>query len=503
MAATLAPARSAAGAGPAAPARLADSAAPGRLFTKTDLRRSELLSALSTALDLTEGQPAGHAARSCLIASKLAERAGLDDAVRADVFYATLLKDLGCSSNAAKMAWLFGADDRGVKHDIKTVDWRRAKSKFAFAARHVAPGASFFTRVMRFAAMARSGERGEKALVETRCERGADVMRDLHFPESAAQAVRHLDEHWDGGGHPTGARGEEIPLAARLAGLAQTVEVFLRPLGVAGAVGVAELRRGTWFDPALVDELSGLAADEGFWRRLQTEDLQAQLAELEPADGPDGVRPTDEDELDRVCEAFAKVVDAKSPWTHRHSEGVAEIAVGIGAELGLPNIMLRDLRRAGLLHDLGKLGVSNMILDKPGRPTDAEYAAIKKHPEYSERILRRVNDFSRLADVACAHHERLDGRGYHHRLEGDELPTEARLLVVADVCEALSADRPYRGGMPWEKAWGIISGDAGTAFCPDSVAALGAWHEKTAVTPRVEAQLERIEKAVADAAELV
>ena len=323
------------------------------------------------------------------------------------------------------MAWLFGADDREVKHDIKTVDWRKAQSKFKFAAAHVAPGASLFTRAMRFAAMARGGERGEKALVETRCERGADIMRDLRFPEAAAQAVRHLDEHWDGGGHPTGAKGTEIPIAARLAGLAQTVEVFLHELGVPGAIGVAELRRGTWFDPQLVDALVGLAEDTAFWHRLNTGDLHEQLSEIEPADT---ARVTDEDELDRVCEAFARVVDAKSPWTHKHSTGVAEIAVGIGGELGLPAIMLRDLRRAGLLHDLGKLGVSNMILDKPGRPTNEEYEQIKKHPDYSERILRRVNDFQRLADVAGAHHERLDGRGYHHRTDGDHLPTEARSI---------------------------------------------------------------------------
>ena len=204
--------------------------------------------------------------------------------------------------------------------------------------------------------------------------------------------------------------------------------MFLNELGPRGAVGVAELRRGTWFDPQLVDALVALAGDEPFWTRLRTGDLHEQLSEIEPADT---ARVTDEDELDRVCEAFARVVDAKSPWTHEHSAGVAEIAVGIGAELGLPAVMLRDLRRAGLLHDLGKLGVSNMILDKPGRPTDDEYAQIKKHPEYSERILRRVNDFERLADVACAHHERLDGRGYHHRTDGDGLPTEARLLAVA------------------------------------------------------------------------
>ena len=476
---------------PVAPATLCASPAPRRLFGTTRIRLSEVVAALSTALDLTEGQPAGHAARSCLIAVRLAERIGLPAAERSAVFYGTLLKDLGCSSNAAKMAWLFGADDRTVKHDLKTVNWKRAKEKYAFAASHVAPGRSPVQKALRLAAMARAGDRGERALVETRCERGADIMGELRFPKAAAEAVRSLDEHWDGGGHPCGLAGEEIPPAARLAGLAQTVEVFLRAGGINDACAVAETRRGTWFDPALVDALLSVRLDGPFWTDLNAADLRPALAACEPADA---VRMTDEEELDRLAEQFAKVVDAKSPWTHRHSEGVADIASGIARELGLDPVIRRDLRRAGLLHDLGKLGVSNMILDKPGKPTDDEYAQIRRHPEYSQQILGRVPDFARLADVSCAHHERLDGHGYHRRLEGEVLPTEARILAVADVAEALSAKRPYRDAMPWEKVHAVMSRDVGKAFCPDCFEAFEAYHGKTTITPRVEAQLEAIER---------
>ena len=109
----------------------------------------------------------------------------------------------------------------------------------------------------------------------------------------------------------------------------------------------------------------------------------------------------------------------------------------------------RDLHRAALLHDVGKLGVSNLILDKPGKPTDEEMAIIRKHPDYSQQILQRVAAFKELADVAAAHHERLDGRGYHRRLAGEHLPWAARVLTVADMYEAMSARRPYRDAMSW------------------------------------------------------
>ena len=166
----------------------------------------------------------------------------------------------------------------------------------------------------------------------------------------------------------------------------------------------------------------------------------------------DQVRYADEDDLDNIATAFARVVDAKSPWTYKHSDGVARIADGIAESMGLSTDLKRDIRRAGLLHDIGKLGVSNMILDKPGRPTDDEFDQIRKHPDFSKQILDGVDIFRDLSDVAAAHHERLDGTGYHRRLPGSSLRLESRILAVADVCEALSAKRPYRDAMPMEKS---------------------------------------------------
>ena len=152
----------------------------------------------------------------------------------------------------------------------------------------------------------------------------------------------------------------------------------------------------------------------------------------------------------------------------------------------------------GLLHDIGKLGVSNLVLDKPSKPTAEEFDQIRKHPDYSLRILEQVQAFDRLADVAAAHHERLDGRGYHRRLDGSRIPWAARVLTVADVCEAMSARRPYRDGMAWEQIHQTLMNDAGAGVDRDCLEALSRWHEHSQMESRVEAQLREVDRLLAE-----
>jgi putative nucleotidyltransferase with HDIG domain len=348
---------------------------------------------------------------------------------------------------------------------------------------------------MQLAAMAREGESGARKLTEIRCERGAEIARFIGMPEATAIAIRHLDEHWDGRGYPTGVAGEEIPLLARIACLAQTVEVFVETEGLDEAYDVALLRRGSWFDPEVVDALVAFRRDREFWTAAYGPSPRGLLQDWEPDESNSGPsRVVEREAFDRICLGFARVIDAKSPWTFRHSESVAEIAGGIASELGYDVEMRRDIERAALLHDLGKLGLSNLVLDKPDHPTEAEFDAIRRHPDLSERILRRVSSFDQFADVAAAHHERLDGRGYHRRLPGDALSLEARVLAVADVYEALTAKRPYRNGFSRETTLDMMRKDQGVAFCPVALEALCRWLDKTAMTPRVEAQLAAIEQ---------
>lgn len=445
---------------------------PGQLETRYDgrLTKSEVLSALSRALDLTEGQPPGHTLRACAIGMRLAEEAGVPEEDRHSLYYALLLKDAGCSSNAARMSTLFGSPDQAVKYGMKLVDWHRALPLALRTARMVGLGQSLRTRIRHFFRIAR-GEDVTRELIQIRCDRGADIVLRLGFPADSAETVRCLDEHWCGLGYPEGKFGEEIPILARIANLAQTVEIYASAHGVDEALAVARERSGSWFDPRLVRILEGWKSDVEWWAGLRAPDLEQRVVAMEP--GGAG-REIDDDGLDAIALAFAEIIDAKSPYTYHHSTNVANFARAIGRERGLGETELRNLHRAGLLHDIGKLGISNRILDKNG-PLDAgERRAIEHHPIYSWEILHHVAAFRPFARSAVVHHEKLDGTGYPWHLRGEELNEAERALCVADIYEALTADRPYRAGMPAGKALSILQEDVPHRLCRDSVEALEA-----------------------------
>lgn len=447
----------------------------------TAVRMSEVVSALSYALDLTEGRPVGHSVRTCLIAMRLAAAVGLSPPERAALFYAALLKDAGCSSNAARVCALFGGDDQPTKEAMRRVDWARLDQAIGYAFRHSAPGAPAVRRVWHLLAVARLGRAGARSLFATRCVRGADIVASLGFSPLAAEAVRALDEHWDGGGAPEGLRGAAIPLLARILGLAQTLEVYVSAYGLSEARAMSSGRRGRWFDPALVDLLTSWWSDVPFWESLAAPDPERRVLAFEP---PDQVRLVDEDALDLLAKAFAQIVDAKTPYTYAHSTRVTDIALGVAEVLDLPPPRRRLLRRAALLHDIGKLGVSNRILDKPGRLTAAEFSAVRRHPADTEAILARVAAFRGVAAVAAAHHERLDGRGYHRGVDAAALPLDARVLTAADVFEALTADRPYRGALSTDEALVTMARDVGSAFDAEVFAALGVAVAESTPVPR-------------------
>lgn len=416
-----------------------------------EIALSGVIGSLSYALDITEGQPPGHAVRSCLIGMRLAAELDLSPGERSDLFYALLLKDAGCSANANRMAALFDADDRAAKASLKLIDWSDGRAAFLWSWRTAADGRGVGRRIHVLRDIKAEGEVTRK-FMEARCDRGAEIARMLFLSEGTAAAIRSLDEHWDGQGMPDGLRGEEIPLFARILCLAQTVEVFHAARGLDAAMDVARHRSGRWFDPDLVDALLPLRDDRTFWRALAVPDV----SEWEP---PDLILTGDEARLDRIAEAFARVIDAKSPFTARHSERVAELASGIGVELGFGQEQLRLLRRAGLLHDIGKLAISNLILDKPGRLTDEEFRVIQTHPVHTLRILERAPCFAPLADLAANHHEKLDGSGYPRGLDASDLDLPMRALAVADIYEALTAPRPYRPPLDPERAFSIIDED--------------------------------------------
>ncbi|HSC02876.1 MAG TPA: HD domain-containing phosphohydrolase [Solirubrobacteraceae bacterium] len=416
-----------------------------------EIALSELIGALSRALDIAEGEPQGHAVRSCLIGMRIADVIDLDADSRSDLFYALLLKDAGCSANAAHMAALFGADDQVAKRTSKRVNWARPFDAFVWSLKTVAPGGSIAERTARLRAIRNEGQ-VTRSLMKARCHRGAEIALKLGFSRATAEAIRALDEHWDGHGQPRGLGGAEIPFAARILCLAQTVEVFHATGGTRAAYRVAHKRSGEWFDPELVEALRSFRLDTQFWASLKDPDVSV----VEP---PDRILTADEARLDQIAEGFAAVVDAKSPWTHEHCDRVCAIAIGMAQVMGFDELALRRLRRAALLHDLGKLSISSRILDKPGPLTDEERARFREHPLLGEQILGQVASFVELSVVASAHHERLDGSGYPRGLSGDALTMPMRVLAVADVYEALISDRPYRPAYPWHEALELMRAD--------------------------------------------
>lgn len=430
------------------------------------LRLSSILSGLSYALDLTEGHARGHASRSCLIGMRVAQVLGIPADERSHLFYALLLKDAGCSSNSARVFQLFGGDDQAAKHAVWKRDWRKLREQIAYLLDYVEPNGRLLERARRLAVLAAKGPSSRRTLFQVRCDRGADIARTLGFSNVTAQAIRTMDEHWDGGGYPEGMKRDAIPVLGRIIGLAQVLDIFATEDGPARAAAVARQRRGSWFDPAIVDAFLTIANDRSLWEACASPALDETVAAAEP----EGAEiPVDDRRLDDIAVAFAWVIDAKSPYTYHHSERVADYATAIGRELGLePEAGVR-LRRAALLHDIGKLSVSNRILDKPGKLTPREWEAIKLHPYYTYQILERVPVFGELAFDASAHHERLDGRGYFRNLPGPQLSLTARILATADQLDALSAERPYRGKLPTEKVLEIMRSERGTGLCPECV----------------------------------
>lgn len=429
---------------------------------------SEVLSALSRALDLAEGQPPGHSIRACLIGMRLADEMGLDADTRSELYYALLLKDVGGSANAAPMAALFGSDDRLVKRALKLTDGSGYIAAAAQRIRNAAIGAPVWKRTVRLLKVGSAGSHAERELARIRSEAGSALARRLGLAEATAAGIRSLDEHWDGKGHPEGLKGEAIPLLSRIALLARTAELFHQQGGLEAAKAVARSRRGSWFQPELVDCFLAWADDRSWWDGpLAAAD--ALIGSLEP---PDRMRTIAEGELDRVAETFAEVVDAKSPYTQRHSTNVAEYARLLAAAVGCDGAECRRLYRAGLLHDIGKLGVSNLILDKTDTLTAEEVAEVRRHVVRTREILARVSAFEGFARTAALHHERLDGSGYAWGLRAEELGLGERILAVADVYEALTAGRSYREALapPWALA--IMRREAGAQLDPDLVEAL-------------------------------
>jgi putative nucleotidyltransferase with HDIG domain len=429
---------------------------------------SEIISALSYALDLTEGAVHGHALRSCLLGMRIAAEAKLPADQTGSLYFALLLKDIGCSSNASRMCQIVGGDDRVMKAGAKLEDWTKPYKPSVTAVKllwnNVLPDSGPAARVARILRIGVTQYRNNQEMIGLRCERGASILSKLGMGQPAAQAVRSLDEHWDGGGYPDSVKGEQIPLLARICAIAQHLDVFSSARGADNAIDALKRRSGTWFDPQLVRVAVSLHRRRALWANCAHTDSEGDTRQA-VLDLDSGCRHhLEAAQIDQICEAFADVVDAKSPFTFSHSIGVAEVALGIATALNLSADRVQLVRRAALLHDIGKLSVPNTVLDKGGKLSEEEWKTVRRHPGISRNILERVGPFREMAVVAGEHHEKLDGSGYPNRLMAPDLSIESRIIAVADVYGALSEDRPYRASLDLDEIVSIM-----TKYVPDKL----------------------------------
>jgi len=439
---------------------------------------SEVISAMTFALDLTEGAVPGHTLRSCLLGMRIAEAMNIPEEMRTSLYYALQLKDTGCSNNAARVSKLVGGDDRAMKWTSKLTDWSRPFRTVKSLWPRVLPDKNIVQRVVRLIHMGLTREKNNREMTQLRCERGAEIVRMLEMGEMAAEAVRRIDEMWDGSGHPEGLKGRDIPLLARICSVAQNLDVFAAEEGMEAAMNVLRKRSGTWFDPQLVRVAESLHVSGALWVDCCVSDgverTRAAVLDLDPGLHAKLVP----ERVDHICEAFACIVDAKSPFTYSHSMGVADMAVEIATEMGLAADRVQLVRRAALLHDIGKLFVPNTILDKQGELTPEEWAVVLEHPRVTRSILERVSSFRELAALAGEHHEKMDGSGYPLGLTAEQMSMESRLLGLADTYSALAEKRPYRRAIDPREILEMLAPSVPAKFDPTCFVALEAVVER-------------------------
>jgi HD-GYP domain-containing protein (c-di-GMP phosphodiesterase class II) len=436
---------------------------------ENSIRLSDVISALSVALDLTEGQPMGHAIRSCILGMRIAKELGLSAQDCSDLYYALLLKDSGCSTNSARLHQILGSDEITAKREVKLEDWTKLSLSGArYLWRNVLPGSSLAKRLKRILQVALHQKSNNAELIGARCERGAEIARKIGLSENTAEAIRSLDEHWDGGGYPEGLERDQVPYLAQIMNVSQTAEVYIAQQGTEAAMNVVSERSGKWFNPEIVSVVRSLRADSELWRQITALNAREFALQMEPGTAI----PASPERIDSLCQAFAQVIDAKSPYTFNHSLGVADASVEIAEAMALAPGVVTMIRRAALLHDIGKLSVSSAILEKPGKLTDQEWKIVKMHPVYSRLILSNISGFEHLAFIAGAHHERLDGKGYPDGLTEAQMPLPARIIAVADVYQALIEKRPYRDGLALDVVFGMMDQDVPSRLDRDCVVAL-------------------------------
>jgi len=387
-------------------------------------RLAELLTALSVVTDLGIGRPPETAMRACLLATRLATEMGLGGAVASDVYYATLLRYIGCTAYAHEEAAVAGGDELTARAETTRTDFPDPPE---------VPGLEH--------------------LIPSHCEVGMSLAHRLGMTAPVQAALGQIFERWDGHGGPGGLKGEELCLPVRFAHVATQAMAFL-PEGYDRVRAILRERSGGWFDPAIATAL--LLRGETLMAEITEVDAWRAAVEAEP----EPRRRIADAALDEVAAAFADLTDLKTHFTLGHSRAVAALAEAAALRVGLPPAETRNLRRAALFHDLGQVGVANGIWEKAGALSAIEWEAVRLHPYHTERILSRAPALRPLALIAGMHHERQDGSGYFRAARDPLLPPAVRLLCAAEAYQAMTQERPHRRALVLDAAAETLAAEA-------------------------------------------
>jgi HD-GYP domain-containing protein (c-di-GMP phosphodiesterase class II) len=401
----------------------------------SEVRLAELVASLSLATDLGLGLPQEHVLRQTVIARRLAQFAGLDEAAQSDTFYVSLLAWVGCIADSHELSHWFG-DDRKIRADSYEVD-KMGLPMMRLMVSHVASEAPTLRRLTTIGRFLAGGYRDAADGFIAHCQTTGDIADRLGLGQVQG-ALAHAFERWDGKGVPGAVRGTQIEPVMRVVQIADDAEVFVSCYGVVAALGMLRSRRGTEFDPGLVDICID-KADEIFG------DLDAINAWAMLIDDHTALdRRIPEGELGEALEIFADYADLKSPWYLGHSRAVAELAASAARIAGMTAEQIALVRHAGLVHRLGATGVSTAIWNKAAPLSAAEEERLRQLPYFTERILCRQPRLATIGTVAGMAFERMDGSGYPHGLPGMSIPSTARILAAASTYQQMAEARPTR-----------------------------------------------------------
>jgi len=425
---------------------------------------AEVVAALCLATDLGMGLPLEHGLEATSIAMRLTELLDVDSDVATQTFYASLLMYVGCTTDAEVSSRIFPG---GLTEHLAPVEQGSAGERLIGVSRAVtSPGSSHTRRLFEQARGLPSAARFQKPHYAAVCEVAEMLAERLGLPSSISSLFSLLTERWDGRGVLRRSSGDEIPLPLRIARVARDAAFQRLIHDPEDVTAVIRARAGKAFDPEIAQRFAETsrelfsAMDQPAWEGV----LSAE---------PRPWQELSDDGIDQALAAMGNFADLVSPYLSGHSASVADLAVRAAEVCGFAPDDVTTVRRAGLVHDLGRVAVHPSVWANKGPLTADEWEQIRLHPYQTERILDQSAFLARIAAVACCHHERLNGSGYHRRLGASALPPAARLLSTVDGFVAMTEPRAHRARLePEEAAKNLVAEADEERHDPEMVAAV-------------------------------